>query len=62
VNLDLVREELAKMLEVSRAGSKAVDPVARAFSSGHATGIEDAIKILDRALQAERTERIKAAA
>ena len=62
VTFDQMREELVKMLELARAGSKAVDPTARAFSSGHAAGLEDAIKILDRALRAEQAARIKAAA
>ena len=48
VTLDQVREELVKRLELARAGSKAVDPTARAFASGHAAGLEDAIKLLDQ--------------
>jgi hypothetical protein len=62
VTLDQVREELVRLLELATAGAKAVDPAARAFSSGHAAGLEDAIKVLDRALPAEQTARIKAAA
>jgi hypothetical protein len=61
VTLDQVREELAKLLEISRAGSKAVDPTARAFELGRVTGIEDALKLIDKALQAEASARIKAA-
>jgi hypothetical protein len=62
VTLDQVREELVKMLAVSREGTKAVDPTARSFESGRVTGIEDAVKLIDKALQAEQTARIKAAA
>ena len=62
MTLDQVREELVKRLELARAGGKAVDPAARAFSSGHAAGLEDAIKLLDQVLQAEASARIKAAA
>ena len=57
---DQVREQLVKMLAVSREGTKVVDPMARAFSSGRATGIEDALKL--KVLQAEQAARIKAAA
>lgn len=59
---DQIREELVKMLAVSREGTKAVDPTARGFESGRATGIEDAIKLIDEALQADNVARIKAAA
>jgi hypothetical protein len=62
VTLDQVREALAKLLEVAQAGMKAVDPTARAFASGQTAGLEDAIKVIDRALQEDRTARIKAAA
>ena len=62
MTLDQVREQLVRRLELARAGSKAVDPTARAFSSGHAAGLEDAIKLLDQVLQAEASARIKAAA
>jgi hypothetical protein len=62
VGLDQMREELVKLLELARARSKAMDPTARAFSSGHATGLADAIRILDRALQSEQEARIRAAA
>ncbi|MGA2641089.1 MAG: hypothetical protein ABSG21_09310 [Spirochaetia bacterium] len=51
-----VREELA------RAGAKATDPGARAFSLGHAEGLGDALKLVDKALQAQTAARIKAAA
>ena len=61
MTLDQVREELVKRLELAREGSKAVDPTARAFSSGHAAGLEDAIKLLDQILQAEASARIKEA-
>jgi hypothetical protein len=62
VTLDQVREELAKRLELARAESKAVDPTARAFASGHAAGLEDAIKLIDIFVQVEASARIKAAA
>ncbi|MGO9413477.1 MAG: hypothetical protein ACLQCB_22340 [Spirochaetia bacterium] len=61
MTLDQVREELGRMLETARIGSIAVDPTARAFASGHTAGIEDAIKLIDKALQAEQVARIKAA-
>ena len=59
-SLDKVHEELSKLLELARAGTKAIDPTARAFASGQTAGLEEAIKIIDRALQAERAARIKA--
>jgi hypothetical protein len=62
VTLDQVREQLAKMLEIARAETKAVDPTARTFAAGHAAGLEDAIKLIDKVLQAEQAARIKAAA
>jgi hypothetical protein len=60
VTLDQVREELVKMLGVSREGTKAVDPTARTFELGRVTGIEDALKLIDKALQAAASARIKA--
>jgi hypothetical protein len=62
MTLDQVREELAKMLDLSRIGSKAVDPTARTWAGGRVTGLEDAIKLIDKDLQAEQAARIKAAA
>ncbi len=38
-----------------------MDPTARTFSSSVAAGLEDAIKLIDKALQAEQAARIKAA-
>ena len=61
-SLDQVREELVASLEISRVGSKAVDPVARSFSTGRISGLEEALRILDKALQEEHTARIRAAA
>lgn len=61
-SLDQVREELVKMLELSRTGEKAVDPIARSFASGRVSGIESALKLIDKALQAEASARIRAAA
>jgi hypothetical protein len=58
-NLDQMRTELVKLLELARAGSKAVGPTARAFSSGHSAGLQEAIKIIDRALQADQAARIR---
>jgi hypothetical protein len=62
VTLGHVREELAKMLELSRTGSKAVGPTARTWSSGRVTGLKEAIKLIDKAIQAEGAARIEAAA
>ena len=62
VSLDQAREELVASLEMSRVGSKAADPVARSFSMGRISGLEEALRILDKALQAEQAARIKAAA
>jgi hypothetical protein len=50
VSLDQVREELVKMLAASHEGMKAVDPTDRSFESGRVTGLEDAIKLIDKAL------------
>ena len=62
MTLDQVREELVKRLELARAGAKAVDPTARAFSLGSADGIEHALKLVDKVIQAQQAARIKAAA
>ncbi|MGO9307604.1 MAG: hypothetical protein ACLQDL_01115 [Spirochaetia bacterium] len=62
ISLGQVREELVKELELARAGAKAVDPTARAFSLGTVSGIEGALKLIEKALQMERAERITAAA
>ena len=59
---DQVRKELVKMLAVSREGTRAVDPTAKTWASGHAAALEDAITVIDKALQAERTAQLKAAA
>ena len=53
-----VCERIAASLEMSRVVSKAVDPVARSFSMGRVSGLEEALRIL----QAEQAARIKAAA
>jgi len=60
VTLDHVREELAKMLELSRTSAKAVDPTARTWAGGRVTGLEDAIKLIDQVLLAEQEARLKA--
>lgn len=62
VSLDQVREQLVRLLELAQAGREAVDPIAHSFESGRVTGLEDAIKLIDKALQAEAAARIKAAA
>jgi hypothetical protein len=62
MTLDQIREELGKLLESAQAGSKAIDAEARSFNLGHAAGLRDALKLIDKALQAERAARIKAAA
>ena len=62
MTLEQVRDELVKLLAVSRKGEKAADPTASAWSSGYVAGLEDAIKLIDKALQAEASARIKAAA
>ena len=54
--------ELVKLLAVSRKDEKAADPTASALSSGYVAGLEDAIKLIDKALQAEASARIEAAA
>ena len=61
VTLDEIRLQVFSALEVSRAGIKAIDPVARAFSEGRASGLSDALHIVDKALQEARAERIKSA-
>lgn len=60
-SLDQLRERLVRLLELARAGTKAVDPIARSFESGRVTGLEEAIELIDEALQAEGAARIKAA-
>jgi hypothetical protein len=55
MTLDQIREELGKLLESAQAGSKAIDAEARSFNLGHAAGLRDALKLIDKALQAERT-------
>jgi len=60
VNLLDIREQLSRMLKVAREGMK--EPTARAFASGHAAGLEDAIKVVDRSSQAEQAARLNAAA
>ncbi len=56
-----VRVELIKTLETARVTSKAVDPSARAFASGHTAGLEDALRLIDKALYEEAATKIKAA-
>jgi len=53
MDLEQVRVELITALGLSRVGKKAVDPVAKTFSMGRISGLEEALRILDRAIQAE---------
>ena len=62
MTLDQMREELSAMLKSARAGEDAEDLVAAALFSGRATGIEDALKLINMVLQTETSARIKAAA
>ena len=62
MTLDEIRDQIFSALEMSRAGLKAVDPVARAFSEGRVSGLDDALRIIDKALQVVRAERTKAIA
>lgn len=56
-----IRSDLVSLLESAQAGTKAIDPIAHSFESERVTGLEDAIKLIDKALHAERAARIKAA-
>src|SRR5271157_680462 len=58
MSFNQVCERIAASLEMSRVVSKAVDPVARSFSMGRVSGLEEALRIL----QAEQAARTKAAA
>jgi hypothetical protein len=58
MTFDQVCEKIVVSLEMSRVVSKAVDPVARSFSMGRVSGLEEALRIL----QAEQAVRIKGAA
>jgi hypothetical protein len=60
MTLDQVRTELAKRLEIAQEGKQAMDPVAQAFASGHAAGLEDALKLIDKALFDYESERLRA--
>jgi len=55
MTFEQVCEKIAASLEMSRVVSKAVDPVARSFSMGRVSGLEEALRIL----QAEQAARIK---
>ena len=61
VTLDPVREELAAALETSKAGTKAVDREARTFALGRVSALEEAIRIIDKALQEQASARTKVA-
>jgi len=58
MSFDQVCEKIVASLEMSRVGSKAVDPLARSFSMGRVSGLEEALRIL----QAEQVARVKGAA
>ena len=58
MTFDQVCEKITASLEMSRVVSKAVDPVARSFSMGRVSGLEEALRIL----QAEQAARISGAA
>lgn len=62
VTTDQIREELARLLETSEAGTKAVDQQARALALGRVSGLEEAIRLIDKAVQEQASARIKAAA
>jgi hypothetical protein len=62
ISLDQVREELAAALETARAGTKAVDREARTFALGRVSALEEAIRLMDKALQDQASAQIKAAA
>jgi hypothetical protein len=53
LTIDHIRMELMKLLELSRSGKGAVDPAARAFASGYAAGLVNAMKVIERALQVQ---------
>ena len=59
--LNQVRDQLVSSLAMSRVGAKAIDPVARSFSMGRVSGFEEALRILDQAIQADQVARIKTA-
>ena len=47
-------------MKISRESEKAVDPRARTFAMGRASGLEEAIKLVDKTLHAERAALKKA--
>ena len=49
--------KIAASIEMSRVVSRAVDPVARSFSMGRVSGLEEALRML----QAEQAARVKGA-
>jgi hypothetical protein len=52
-----IHAELMKLLELSRSGKGAVDPAARAFTSGYAAGLVNAMRVIERALQEDLEAR-----
>jgi len=53
MDFNQVREELVAALGLSYVGKKAADPTAKTFSMGRISGLEEALRILDRAIQGE---------
>jgi len=62
MTLDRIREEIHSAFEASRIGVSAVDRVDRAFSEGRASGLADALHIIDKALNELKAARLKAIA
>jgi hypothetical protein len=60
-NLDQIRVELTVALETARTGTQAVDRDARAFALGRVSALEEAIRLIDKALQDQASARTKAA-
>ena len=60
--LEKIQEQLGRLLEISQRGSKAVDPISRAFSSGRVSAFEDILKLVNHAIRKEASGKIKAAA
>ena len=51
LSLDQVREELVIMLASARTGANAADRMAKAFASGRASALTDALELLGQALE-----------
>ena len=59
MTLKEIRDHLAAALETARTGGEAVNEEARSFNLGYASGLQEALKLIDRTLDAERATRIK---